>query len=91
MWLGGTAGLGGEESTTSSYQPHHGTVSWIGRVPDMGNDWAVGVEFVSLFLCFIMRVLVYVLVCVFFVYLCVSVSLYAALNNMVCQALCMEN
>ncbi|XP_050718529.1 uncharacterized protein LOC126999735 [Eriocheir sinensis] len=45
VWLGGAAGLGAGESCGSSYQPHHGTVSWIGRVADMGNDWAVGVEF----------------------------------------------
>lgn len=53
VWLGDAAGAGAEESSPSSYQPHHGTVSWIGRVPEMGNDWAVGIEFVSSLLIFV--------------------------------------
>lgn len=59
VWLGGAAGLGAGETCGSSYQPHHGTVSWIGRVPDMGNDWAVGVEFVSFFVCMCLNVCVH--------------------------------
>ncbi|XP_069936804.1 uncharacterized protein [Cherax quadricarinatus] len=43
VWLGGSPGLGTEEPC--EYGPHHGTVSWIGKVPEMGNHWTVGVEF----------------------------------------------
>ncbi|XP_045132138.1 uncharacterized protein LOC123516629 isoform X2 [Portunus trituberculatus] len=43
VWLGGdTAPVSGEHC---NYQPHHGTVSWIGRVSEIGNDWIIGVEF----------------------------------------------
>ncbi|XP_068206014.1 uro-adherence factor A-like isoform X2 [Palaemon carinicauda] len=45
VWLGGSAGLG--ESEPCEYGPHHGFVRWIGRVPDMGLSWTVGVDFES--------------------------------------------
>ncbi|XP_066944421.1 serine-rich adhesin for platelets-like isoform X2 [Macrobrachium rosenbergii] len=45
VWLGGSAGLG--ESEPCDYGPHHGFVRWIGRVPDMGASWTVGVDFES--------------------------------------------
>nr|XP_045592793.1 uncharacterized protein LOC123754430 isoform X2 [Procambarus clarkii] len=45
VWLGELARLGAEEPCEHS--PHHGTVSWIGKIPEMGNHWTVGVEFDS--------------------------------------------
>lgn len=50
VWLGRSAGLVIGECC--EYGPHHGIVSWIGRVPEMGNHWTVGVEFVSYYKAF---------------------------------------
>ena len=46
VWLGGETAPGPGEPC--NYNPHHGTISWIGRVSEIGNDWIVGVEFVSI-------------------------------------------
>ncbi|KAK8398349.1 hypothetical protein O3P69_003913 [Scylla paramamosain] len=43
VWLGGDTTP--EPGEPCNYHPHHGTVSWIGRVSEIGNDWIVGVEF----------------------------------------------
>ena len=38
MWLGSGSGL-----------PQGGTVRWIGKLPEMGADWTVGIELVGRF------------------------------------------
>jgi len=38
VWLGSGSGL-----------PQCGTVRWIGKLPEMGADWTVGIELVGIF------------------------------------------
>jgi hypothetical protein len=39
VWLGSGSGL-----------PQCGIVRWIGKLPEMGSDWTVGVELVGIFI-----------------------------------------
>ena len=38
VWLGSGSGL-----------PQGGIVRWIGKLPEMGSDWTVGIELVGIF------------------------------------------
>jgi len=40
VWLGSGSGL-----------PQGGIVRWIGKLPEMGADWTVGIELVGIFNC----------------------------------------
>lgn len=39
VWLGSGSGL-----------PQCGIVRWIGKLPEMGSDWTIGVELVGIFI-----------------------------------------
>ena len=49
VWLGGCAGLG-YPSVFIDHGTYHGTVAWIGRIPEIGPSWTAGIEFVSYYL-----------------------------------------
>jgi len=42
-----TLSLGERVAWVKSSGPEFGVVKWIGRMPQVTNDWTVGVEFVS--------------------------------------------
>lgn len=43
-----TLSLGERVAWVKTMGPEFGTVRWIGRMPQISNDWTVGVEFVSI-------------------------------------------
>lgn len=38
---------GDEGKRSPRLPPHHGTVAWMGRLPDTASQWTVGIQFVS--------------------------------------------
>ena len=42
-----TLSLGERVAWVKTSGPEFGSVRWIGRMPQISNDWTVGIEFVS--------------------------------------------
>ncbi|CAL4148125.1 unnamed protein product, partial [Meganyctiphanes norvegica] len=43
VWLGGSSPIGGSHNV--DFGNYHGTINWIGRLPEQESSWTVGIEF----------------------------------------------